>query len=70
VLVAGSGALVIGWMIALGIFALADHHPAGSRWNTVLSGVGLFFAFGGTYLGWKGLQHLRDAFRGPTAPAS
>jgi hypothetical protein len=70
VLLAGSGALILGWMIALGVFALADTHAAGSRWNTVLSGAGLFFAFGGSYLGWKGLQHLRDALRGPAASTS
>jgi hypothetical protein len=69
-LLGGGAAFIIGWTIALGIFALADQHAAGSRWNTVLSGAGLFFMLGGSYLGWKGLQHLRAALRGPSAPSS
>ena len=54
-------AVIVGWAIALGILLLADQHPAGSRWNTVLSGGGLFFAFGGMFIGWQARKHIRPA---------
>jgi hypothetical protein len=64
VLAAGVAAFLVGWTIALGFFSLADRQGAGTRSNTLLTGVGLFVALGGSYLGWKGLQHLRASFRG------
>lgn len=31
----------------------------GTTTNTGLSGLGLFFGFGGAYLGWQAAKHLR-----------
>jgi hypothetical protein len=58
----GIVAIIVGWAIALGILDIADQHPSGSRWNTILSGVGLFFAFGGMFIGWQAHKHIRSAF--------
>jgi len=59
--VGGAVAFVIGWAIAIGVFSIADRYPAGTRWNSVLTGVGLFFALGGMFLGWQGFKHARAA---------
>jgi high-affinity Fe2+/Pb2+ permease len=59
----GIVAVIIGWAIALGVFSLADQHPSGSRWNTILTGVGLFFAFAGMFIGWQAHKHIRPAMR-------
>ena len=62
-LLAGCVLFVVGWAIALEVFHIADTHPSGTRWNSVLSGVGLFFFFGGGYIGWRGFKHTRGALR-------
>jgi hypothetical protein len=59
----GIGAVVLGWAIALGIFPLADRYPSGSRWNTILTGAGLFFMLGGMFIGWQSHKHIRPALR-------
>jgi hypothetical protein len=61
VVVVGSGAVIVGWAIALAIFPLADRYPAGSRWSNTLTGAGLFFAFGGMFVGWQAHKHIRPA---------
>lgn len=70
VLALGIGAQVASWVLAMGIFALADRAPLQSQWNAVLSGVGLFCFFGGGYLGWQGVKHVRSAFRRDGAGAA
>lgn len=67
---AGMIVLVGGWSLAMWCFNLADAR-AGTRANSVLTGVGVFFLFGSSYASWQGLKHLRGAMRRtPRAPAS
>ena len=66
----GVGAVIIGWAIALGIFPLADRYPTGSRWNTILTGAGLFFMLGGMFIGWQAHKHIGPAMRRSSRPSN
>ncbi|MBA2669333.1 MAG: hypothetical protein H0U67_03055 [Gemmatimonadetes bacterium] len=58
---AGVVILFVGLGFALATFTIADLRPSGTRWNTIVSGVGLFLAFGSVYAWWQGMKHLRGA---------
>lgn len=65
---AGLVIFVAAFAVAMVVFSFADKHPPGSNSNNVLTGVGLFFMFGGGYLGWQGLRHLGGALRRASVP--